>query len=113
MLLVLFGSAIAFPGYGARGKTAGAKTAAVKSADRQLWTKVLFRCLASGINLVEEQRSTEEEDEEESSCEETCYLAEQLNRLTQHEVMQLHQNDLIISGLGNNRAVPCPPPDRS
>lgn len=64
LLFALFCVVIAFPGYGSNNtmhKNEGQATFSAAVDDS--WGAILINCLSSGINMIEEERTSEEDDQ--------------------------------------------------
>ncbi|MES2559601.1 MAG: hypothetical protein V4590_07675 [Bacteroidota bacterium] len=68
-LFLLFCVVIAFPGYGKPRTIAGNKaTTVIKASERSVYS-LLLKCLSSGINMIEEERTSEHEDDDNAADE--------------------------------------------
>ncbi len=108
-LLFLFLLVIAFPGYG-RSVRSGSASMIQTSETSISIIQLLKRCLQTGINLIEEERSNEEGEDSSSSC--ICFeLYDQVSPFDSHlDTLEYFTNhsfsllDIILKGS-------YPPPD--
>lgn len=115
-LSFLFSIVIAFPGYGLGTASAKVKSSIQVKAKKTpstpiSWKSLLKKCLAKGINVIEEERNIEEDEDSESSCKEVCYLISSHHYKLFAPCKLQYAYHMEEHALMSMRSVPYPPPN--
>jgi hypothetical protein len=108
LLLLLFGLVIAFPGYSKQAPKSMV-TSICADVEEDFSLKNIFgKCLSSGINAIEEERSTEEDDASSAECDyispaDYYHLASIIFITRYHSTSELVFNEYVD--------IHCPPPN--